>query len=124
MNAPVALLVVLLSQLVFWALLRAGFFLTALGANVVFWCVAFPAWTEAGRRWWKTSVTPDVALVLMLIALTVCAFLAAARGADGGGASPGAGSACSTSPVVADCDDAGDAARGAPGARRRAGRNR
>ena len=58
MNAPVALLVVLLSQLGFWALLRAGFFLTALGANVVFWCVAFPAWTEAGRRWWKTSLTP------------------------------------------------------------------
>jgi cytochrome bd-type quinol oxidase subunit 2 len=79
MNAPVALLVVLLSQLAFWALLRAGFFLTALGANVVFWCAAFPAWTEAGRRRWKTSVTPDVALVLMLIALTVCAFLAAAN---------------------------------------------
>jgi len=79
MNAPVALLVVLLSQLGFWALLRAGFFLTALGANVVFWCVAFPAWTEAGRRWWKTSVTPDVALVLTLIALTVCAFVAAAN---------------------------------------------
>ena len=39
---------VLLSQLGFWALLRAGFFLAALGANVVFWCVAFPAWTEAG----------------------------------------------------------------------------
>ena len=58
MNASVALVVVLLSQLGFWALLRAGFFLTALGANVV---------------------TPDVALVLMLIALTVCAFLAAAK---------------------------------------------
>jgi hypothetical protein len=79
MHAPVALVVVLLSELVFWALLRAGFFLTALGANVVFWCVAFPAWTEAGRRWWKTSVTPDMALVLTLVVLTVGAFLAAAR---------------------------------------------
>lgn len=79
MAAAVPLLVVLLSQLGFWALLRAGFFLTALGINVVFWCAAFPAWTEAGRRRWRTSLAPDVALVVLLIALTVFAFVTAAQ---------------------------------------------
>lgn len=79
MAEAVPLLVVLLSQLGFWALLRAGFFLTALAINVVFWCAAFPLWTAVARRRWRTSVTPDVALVLVLIALTIFAFLSAAK---------------------------------------------
>ena len=82
MQAAVALVVVLVAQLGFWALLHARFFLAALVANGLFWCVAFPAWTEAARRWWRTSPTPDVALSLMLIAPTVCAYLAAAKRAD------------------------------------------
>jgi hypothetical protein len=73
-QAALGLLVVLLSQLGFWATLRAGSFLGALGANIVFWCLAFPAWTAAGRRWWRTSATPDVALALLLIALTAVSF--------------------------------------------------
>ena len=77
MQAALGLLIVLLSQLGFWAMLRAGSFLGALGANVVFWCVAFPAWTAAGRRWWRTSATPDVLLALLLIALTAVSFVLA-----------------------------------------------
>lgn len=74
MQAALALLVVLLSQLGFWATLRAGSFLGALGGNIVFWCLAFPAWTAAGRRWWRTSATPDVLLALLVIGLTAVAF--------------------------------------------------
>ena len=79
MPAVAALLVVLVSQLGFWALLDAGVFLGALGANVLFWCAAFPAWTVAGRRWWRTTATPDVALALTLIALTIAAFWLASQ---------------------------------------------
>src|SRR4029077_11426929 len=91
MPAVVALLVVLASQLGFWALLDAGAFLGALGANVLFWCAAFPAWTVAGRRWWPTATAPDVALALLLIALTIVSFwlaqqhLSEAAGNAGGG---------------------------------------
>jgi len=74
MHAVLALLVVLASQLGFWALLDGGVFLGALGANVLFWCAAFPAWTLAGRRWWPTATAPDVSLALMLIALTIVSF--------------------------------------------------
>lgn len=79
MPAVAALLVVLVSQLGFFALLDAGVFLGALGANVLFWCAAFPAWTIAGRRWWRTTATPDVSLALTLIALTVVAFWLASQ---------------------------------------------
>ena len=74
MQAALALLAVLLWQLAFWALLRAGHFLGALGANVVFWCAAFPAWAVAARRWWRTSATPDVTFALVLSVLTAVAF--------------------------------------------------
>jgi hypothetical protein len=74
MAAFVALLVVVLSQVGFWALLRAGVFLGALCANVVFWCAAFPASTVAERRWWRMSAAPDVSLALLLIAMTVGSF--------------------------------------------------
>lgn len=80
MPAVVALLLVLASQLGFWALLYAGAFLAALGANVLFWCAAFPAWAVAGRRWWPTTPTPDVALALLFIALTVGSFWLAQQG--------------------------------------------
>ena len=75
MQAALALLGVLLWQLAFWLLLRSGSFLGALGANVVFWCAAFPAWAAAARRWWRTSTTPDVTFALMLSALTAVAFI-------------------------------------------------
>ena len=68
------LLVVVLSQLAFWAVLREGFFVTALGANVIFWCAAFPAWTAAGRRWWRRSATVDTLLALLLIGMAAIAF--------------------------------------------------
>ena len=74
------LLVVVLSQLAFWAVLREGFFVTALGANVIFWCAAFPAWTAAGRRWWRRSATVDTLLALLLIGMAAIAF--ALAGAD------------------------------------------
>jgi len=74
------LLLVALSQLAFWALLRTGFFVTALGANVVFWCAAFPAWTAAGRRWWRGSAAVDTLLAFMLIAMAAIGF--AFAGAD------------------------------------------
>ena len=79
MPAVAALLVVLASQLGFWALLDAGVFLGALAANVIFWCAAFPAWTVAGRRWWRTTSMPDVSLALTLIALTIVAFWRASQ---------------------------------------------
>ena len=72
------LLVVVLSQLAFWAVLREGFFVTALGANVIFWCAAFPAWTAAGRRWWRRSATVDTLLALLLIGMAAIAFALAA----------------------------------------------
>jgi len=75
MQAALALLGVLLWQLAFWLLLRSGSFLGALGANVVFWCAAFPAWAAAARRWWRTSATPDLTLALILSALTAVAFI-------------------------------------------------
>jgi hypothetical protein len=74
MPAALALLVVLASQLGFWALLRAGFFLSALGANVLFWCFAFPGWVVAGQRWWRTSATPDVMLAFLTLALAAFSF--------------------------------------------------
>ncbi len=80
MQAALTLLVVLLSQLAFWALLRAGFFATALGANVVFWCAAFPAWTAAAGRWWRGSATVDTLLALLLIGMAAIGF--AFAGAD------------------------------------------
>jgi len=79
-QAALTLLVVVLSQLAFWAVLRAGFFVTALGANVIFWCAAFPAWTAAGRRWWRRSATVDTLLALLLIGMAAIAF--ALAGAD------------------------------------------
>jgi hypothetical protein len=74
MPVAVALVVVLLSQVGFWLLLYTHFFLSALVANALFWCVAFPAWASAGRRWWRTSATPDVSLALLLTAMTVASF--------------------------------------------------
>jgi hypothetical protein len=74
MPAVVALLVVLAAQAGFWVLLAGQVFLGALVANTLFWCVAFPAWAAAGRRWWRTSAAPDAALGLILIALTAAAF--------------------------------------------------
>jgi hypothetical protein len=79
-QAALTLLVVVLSQLAFWALLRAGFFVTALGANVVFWCAAFPAWIAAGRRWWTSAAAVDTLLAFMLIATAAIGF--AFAGAD------------------------------------------
>jgi hypothetical protein len=79
-QAALTLLSVVLSQLAFWALLRAGFFVTALAANVVFWCAAFPAWTAAGRRWWRSSATVDTLLAFMLIGMAAIGF--AFAGAD------------------------------------------
>ena len=73
MQAALALLGVLLWQLAFWLLLRSGSFLGALGANVVFWCAAFPAWAAAARRWWRASTAPDMTFALMLSALTAVA---------------------------------------------------
>jgi len=74
MQPALALLIVLLWQTAFWVLLRTGHFLGALGANVVFWCAAFPMWAAAGRRWWRTSATPDVTFALVLSVLTAVAF--------------------------------------------------
>ena len=74
MQAALALLVVLLWQLAFWLLLRTGHFFAGLGANVVFWCVAFPAWAAGARRWGRTSATPDAMLALTLVVLTAASF--------------------------------------------------
>ena len=74
MQVVVALVVVLAGQLGFWALLHARFFLGALVANALFWCVAFPAWTIAARRWWRTAATVDVALCLTLILVIAASF--------------------------------------------------
>jgi len=79
--AVVALVAVLAAQAAFWALLYTQVFLGALVANTVFWCVAFPGWAWAGRRWWRTSPAPDTTLALMLVAVTAAAF----RFAQGGG---------------------------------------
>jgi hypothetical protein len=78
----VALLAVLAGQLGFWTLLHAGLFWGALGANTVFWCAAFPAWTVAGRRWWRKSATPDIVLCLSIALLSVACFYAAEGLAD------------------------------------------
>lgn len=74
MPAVVALLVVLAAQVGFWGLLATQVFLGALVANTLFWCLAFPAWAIAGRRWWPVSAAPDAALGVTLIVLTALAF--------------------------------------------------
>jgi hypothetical protein len=77
MYAAVALALVLAAQVACWWLFRAGSFVAALVSNGLFWCVAFPFWTVAARRWWRTSVTPDLALALALILVTAgCFYLA------------------------------------------------
>jgi len=77
MVAVLALVIVLVAQVAFWALFRAGNLPGALGANLVFWCAAFPFWTVVARRWWRTSATPDLALSLTLILVTAGAFFLA-----------------------------------------------
>jgi len=77
MPAVAALLVVLTAQAGFWALLHIGAFLAALITNALFWCLAFPAWTAAGRRWWRMSATPEIALCLSMLLLTAACFYVA-----------------------------------------------
>lgn len=77
MQAVVGLALVLAAQVAFWSLFRAGSFVPALAGNGVFWCLGFPFWTAAARRWWRTSATPDLALGLTLILVTAgCFYLA------------------------------------------------
>ena len=79
----VAVLVAAVGQLGFWALLRAGVFMEALAGGALFWSLAFPSWIAAGRRWWRTSATPDVALALTLILMTAASFYASGGLSDG-----------------------------------------
>jgi len=74
MVAVFALAIVLVCQVAFWSLFRAGNLTAALSANAGFWCLAFPFWTVAARRWWRSSATPDLALALMLILATAGSF--------------------------------------------------
>jgi hypothetical protein len=74
MVAVLALAIVLAAQVAVWALFCAGNLHGALGANAVFWCLAFPFWTVAARRWWRSSATPDLSLALMLILATAGSF--------------------------------------------------
>jgi len=77
MQAGVALALVLAAQVAFWSLFRADSPVAALVGNGIFWCLAFPFWTVAARRWWRTSATPDLALGLTLILVTAgCFYLA------------------------------------------------
>jgi hypothetical protein len=83
MQVVVAVLVAAVGQLGFWALLRAGVFMEALAGGALFWSLAFPSWIAAGRRWWRTSATPDVALALTLILMTAASFYASGGLSDG-----------------------------------------
>lgn len=74
MVAVFALAIVLVAQVAFWALFRAGTFAAAMSTNAVFWCLAFPFWTVAARRWWRSSATPDLALALTLILTSAGSF--------------------------------------------------
>jgi len=82
MPAVAALLVVLAAQAAVWALLHARFFLTAFVAYTLFWCLAFPAWTAAGRRWWRMSAGPDIALCLTMLLLIAASFYVSEGMAD------------------------------------------
>jgi hypothetical protein len=96
--AAAALALVLVAEVALWALARGGAPKVALVASGVFWCLAFPAWTIAGRRWWKTSATPDVALALTLILMTAACFYAGQGLSDaaycGSGVYPDSRSGC------------------------------
>jgi hypothetical protein len=72
----VALMVIVAGQIGFWALLRGGALMAALAGGALFWSLAFPSWIAAGRRWWRTSATPDVALSLTISLLTAASFFA------------------------------------------------
>jgi hypothetical protein len=105
MVAVVALLAVVVAQIGLWALLRAGVFMEALAAGVLFWSLAFPSWVAAGRRWWRSSATPDVALSLTIILLTAASFFASGGLADAaycGGVSPENDHGCWISPPSQD----------------------
>ncbi len=102
MQAVVAVMVAVVGQLGFWALLRAGVFMEALAGGALFWSFAFPSWIAAGRRWWRTSATPDVALALALILLTAASFFASDGLSDGAycsGVSPEPHRGCWLSPA-------------------------
>jgi hypothetical protein len=96
--AAAALALVLVAEVALWALVRGGARMTALVASGVFWCLAFPGWTIAGRRWWKASATPDVVLGLTLILMTAACFYAGQGLSDaaycGSGVYPDRRSAC------------------------------
>ena len=105
MLAVVALMVVVAGQIGFWALLRAGVFMEALASGALFWSLAFPSWIAAGRRWWSTSATPDVALSLMLSLLTAASLFASNGLSDGAycsGGSPEYHRGCWISPASQD----------------------
>jgi hypothetical protein len=82
MPAVAALLVVLAAQAGVWALLRARFFVGALVVYALFWCLAFPAWTAAGRRWWRLSAGPEITLCLTMLLLTAASFYVSEGMAD------------------------------------------
>src|SRR5580765_6417080 len=101
----VALLVIVGGQIGVWALLRGGAFMAALAGGALFWSLAFPSWITAGRRWWRSSATPDVALSLMLSLLTAASFFASNGLSDGAycsGASPEYQHGCWISPASQD----------------------
>ena len=105
MLAVAALLVVVAGQIGFWALLRAGAIMGALAGGALFWSLAFPSWIAAGRRWWRTSATPDVALSLVLTLLTATSFFASNGLSDGAycsGVSPEYHPGCWISPASQD----------------------
>jgi hypothetical protein len=83
MVAALSLVIVLAAQVAVWALFHAGVLTGALAANAVFWCLAFPSWTIAARRWWRSSATPDLALALTLILVTAGCFYLAQGLSDG-----------------------------------------
>ena len=56
--------------------------MTALLAYTLFWCLAFPAWTATGRRWWRMSAGPDIALCLMMLLLMAGSFYVSEGMAD------------------------------------------
>src|SRR3954466_15596004 len=102
MLAVSGLVMVVAAQLGFWALLRAGAFVEALAGGALFWSLAFPSWIAAGRRWWRTSATPDVALSLMLSLLTAASLFASNGLSDGAycsGSSPEYHRGCWISPA-------------------------
>jgi hypothetical protein len=77
MVVALALVIVVAAQVAAWAFFRAGSIPAALAANTLFWLLAAPSWTVAGRHWWRTSATPDLALALTLILSTAASFYVA-----------------------------------------------